>query len=88
MPVEPPGGILDCAERLQYRCGTCYDTEGRIVCCEQTTHRIVRMHDDGSGYEVMASHYADLELNGPNDLAVHANGGIYFRIRTSAIGRR
>jgi gluconolactonase len=58
--------------------GTCYDTDGRIVCCEQTTHRIVRMHDDGSGYEVMASHYADLELNGPNDLAVHANGGIYF----------
>ena len=58
--------------------GTCYDAQWRIVCCEQTTHRIVRMHDDGSGYEVMASHYADLELNGPNDLAVHSDGGIYF----------
>ena len=58
--------------------GTCYDAQWRIVCCEQTTHRIVRMHDDGSGYEVMASHYADRELNGPNDLAVHSDGGIYF----------
>jgi gluconolactonase len=36
------------------------------------------MRDDGSGYEVMASHYADCELNGPNDLIVHSNGGIYF----------
>jgi gluconolactonase len=26
----------------------------------------------------MVSHYADLELNGPNDLVVHSNGGIYF----------
>ncbi len=58
--------------------GTCYDRDMRIVCCEQTTHRIVRMRDDGSGYEVMASHYADGELNGPNDLAVHSNGAIYF----------
>lgn len=58
--------------------GTCYDPQGRIVCCEQSTHRIARLHDDGSGYEVMASHYADLELNGPNDLAVHSDGGIYF----------
>jgi gluconolactonase len=58
--------------------GTCYDAQWRIVCCEQTTHRIVRMHADGSGYEVMVSHYADLELNGPNDLVVHSNGGIYF----------
>lgn len=58
--------------------GTCYDPQWRIVYCEQTTHRIVRMHDDGSGYEVMASHYADRELNGPNDLAVHSDGGIYF----------
>jgi gluconolactonase len=58
--------------------GTCYDAQWRIVCCEQTTHRIVRMHDDGSGYEVMVSHYADLELNGPNDLVVHSDGGIYF----------
>lgn len=58
--------------------GTCYDADGRILCCEQSTHRIVRLHADGSGYEVMASHYAGRELNGPNDLAVHSNGGIYF----------
>jgi gluconolactonase len=58
--------------------GTSYDAAGRIVCCEQTTHRIVRMRDDGGGYEVMAAYFADRELNGPNDVVVRSDGGIYF----------
>jgi gluconolactonase len=58
--------------------GTSFDAQGRIVFCEQSTHRIVRMQADGGEYEVLVAYFADRELNGPNDLTIHSNGGIYF----------
>lgn len=59
--------------------GEAYDSEGRILLCEHFTHRVARMNDDTTGYEVMASHYNGKELNSPNDVIVKkSNGAIYF----------
>lgn len=58
--------------------GNAYDHEGRIVTCEHATSRIVRTGSDGSGYEILASHYLGKELNAPNDVVVRSDGAIYF----------
>lgn len=59
--------------------GQAYDTQGRILRCEHFTHRVVRLNDDMTGCEVMASHFNGKELNSPNDVIVKkSNGAIYF----------
>ena len=59
--------------------GEAYDSLGRILQCEHYTHRVIRVNDDMTGYEVMASHYKGKELNSPNDVIVKKSGGlIYF----------
>lgn len=58
--------------------GNAYDREGRIVTCEHAKSRLVRVQADGSGYEVLASHYGGKELNAPNDVIVRRDGMIFF----------
>lgn len=58
--------------------GNAYDAEGRVISCEASSNRVVRTNDDMTGYEVLASHYNNEELNGPNDVAVSSAGLIYF----------
>lgn len=58
--------------------GNAYDREGRIVTCEHAKSRLVRTQADGSGYEVLASHYGGKELNAPNDVVVRSDGVIFF----------
>ncbi len=59
--------------------GEAYDSFGRILQCEHYTHRVIRVNDNMTGYEVMASHYKGKELNSPNDVIVKkSNGSIYF----------
>jgi gluconolactonase len=57
--------------------GSTYDGDGRMLCCEHATSRVVRERDDGS-FAVLASHYDGKELNSPNDIVVSRAHGIYF----------
>ena len=57
--------------------GNTLDGQGRILTCEHATSRVVRQEPDGR-LTVLASHYAGLELNSPNDIVVKSDGAIYF----------
>lgn len=57
--------------------GNTVDRQGRILTCEHATGRVVREEPDGR-LTVLASHYAGLELNSPNDIVAKSNGVIYF----------
>lgn len=58
--------------------GNTYDHTGHIITCEHATSRLIRTWADGTGYEVLASHYLGKELNAPNDVVVRSDGIIYF----------
>jgi len=57
--------------------GNTFDWQGRLLSCENDTHRIVRYEHDGS-VTVLAESWQGKPLNEPNDLVVHPDGGIWF----------
>ena len=67
--------------------GNALDQSGRLLTCEHATSRVTRTDHDGS-IEVLASHYADRELNSPNDIVVKSDGAIYFTDPTSGRSAR
>ncbi len=58
--------------------GNTFDLNGDVLTCEHETSRVSRTKTDGSVYEVLVSHYGDLELNSPNDIIVGTDGKIWF----------
>ncbi|MBI2717579.1 MAG: SMP-30/gluconolactonase/LRE family protein [Rhizobiales bacterium] len=71
------GGIATFRKPCNMANGNCWDRQGRMLTCEHATSRVTRTAADG-GITVIASHYQGRELNSPNDIVVHADGGIYF----------
>jgi len=67
--------------------GNTWDREGRLLSCEHAESRVSRTGPDGN-YEILASHYHDLELNSPNDIVVSRNGNIFFTDPNSGRGPR
>ena len=57
--------------------GNTRDRQGRLVTCEHMTRRVTRTELDGS-ITVIADRYAGGRLNSPNDVAVRADGTIWF----------
>ena len=57
--------------------GNTFDHLQRLLTCEHATSRVVREEPDGA-MTIIASHYAGLELNSPNDLVVDHAGRVYF----------
>jgi gluconolactonase len=57
--------------------GNTSDYQGRQLACEHGTRRVVRYESDGS-ITVLAEAYEGKPLNGPNDIVVHSDGGIWF----------
>jgi gluconolactonase len=57
--------------------GLLLDNEGRLLICQHGNRQLVRMEPDSS-LSVLASHFRGKRLNSPNDLAIRANGDIYF----------
>ena len=64
-------------EPAQNSNGNTLDREGRLVTCEHLTRRVTRTEHDGS-ISVLASHWEGKRLNSPNDVVVHADGGVWF----------
>jgi len=71
-------GLTDFRRPSQMANGNTYDSQGRILTCEHASSRVTRANADGSGYEVLASHYTGKELNSPNDIVVKSDGAVYF----------
>jgi gluconolactonase len=57
--------------------GNTFDREGRQLSCEHLTRRVVRYEHDGS-IKIIADSFQGKRLNSPNDVAVHADGSIWF----------
>jgi len=57
--------------------GSTFDFEGRLVCCEHNTRRVVRFEHNG-GMTVLAERWQGKSLNAPNDIVVHPDGSIWF----------
>lgn len=57
--------------------GHTVDAQGRLVSCEHLTRRVTRTGHDGR-ITVLASHWQGKRLNSPNDVVVHADGGVWF----------
>ncbi len=60
-----------------YTNGNTFDFSGRQLACEHGARRVVRYEPDGS-ISVLADKWNGKELNGPNDVVVHPDGGIWF----------
>jgi gluconolactonase len=57
--------------------GNTFDAQGRQLSCEHLTRRVVRYEHDGT-ITVIADAFQGKRLNSPNDVAVHADGSIWF----------
>ena len=57
--------------------GNTRDRQGRLITCEHRSRRVTRTEIDGR-VTVLLDHYDGKRLNAPNDVVVHADGGIWF----------
>lgn len=57
--------------------GSTFDFEGRLVCCEHATRRVVRFEHNGA-MTVLADQWNGKPLNAPNDIVVHPDGSVWF----------
>ncbi|MBC8163517.1 MAG: SMP-30/gluconolactonase/LRE family protein [Roseiflexaceae bacterium] len=57
--------------------GLTLDQAGRVLVCEHSTRRVVRL-EPGGGETVLAERYGGQRLNSPNDIVVADDGAIYF----------
>jgi gluconolactonase len=57
--------------------GLMFDNQGRLNLCEHGDRRVTRIENDGTK-TVLTDNYMGKRFNSPNDLAIHANGDIYF----------
>jgi gluconolactonase len=57
--------------------GLALDPQGRLIACEHANRRLTRTEKDGT-VAVLVDRYDGKRLNSPNDLAVRADGAIFF----------
>ena len=71
------GGISLFRQPSGFANGHTRDRQGRLVGCSHLHRCITRTEWDGT-ITVLVSSYRGQMLNGPNDVAVHSDGGIWF----------
>jgi gluconolactonase len=57
--------------------GLLFDFQGRLIICEASTRRVVRV-EPGGKITVLAETYESHRFNSPNDLTIDSRGRIYF----------
>jgi gluconolactonase len=75
--LNEDGHVSEFRKPSHYSNGNTFDFEGRQVTCEHDTRRVVRYEHNGK-VTVLADHYKGKQLNSPNDIVVHPDGGIWF----------
>ncbi len=68
---DPPGRELGTN-------GLKIDAQDRLVACDHGDRSVVRLDENNYTRIVLAARYQGKRLNSPNDLAIRANGDIYF----------
>ncbi|MDR1646295.1 MAG: SMP-30/gluconolactonase/LRE family protein [Tannerellaceae bacterium] len=58
--------------------GLYFDKQNRLVSCSDQDNEIWRFDATNGSYTVLVTDFNGKKLNGPNDLWIHPNGGIYF----------
>jgi gluconolactonase len=74
---DSAGGARLVAHPTGFANGLTYDKDLHLLVCEHAPSAIARYAADGRR-SVLASRFEGRELNSPNDLAVRADGSIYF----------
>jgi len=75
--LEEDGHISEFRKPSNNTNGSTFDYEGRLLCCEHDTRRVVRFEHNGE-MSVLADKWEGKRLNSPNDIVVHPDGGIWF----------
>jgi gluconolactonase len=57
--------------------GLYFDKQNRLISCSDLDNELWRFEANGK-HTVLVTNYDGKKLNGPNDLWVHPNGGVYF----------
>jgi len=57
--------------------GMCFDTNGNLIACAEEKNELWSVAPDGK-VTVIASEYGGKPFNGPNDVWIAPNGGLYF----------
>lgn len=57
--------------------GLAFDSQGRLVVCENRDRRVTRTEKDGT-IVTLVDRFAGKRLNSPNDLVIRSDGTIYF----------
>ena len=72
-----PGKAPEVVTETQGGNGTTFDLQGRVVMCEGTARRVVRIGRDGK-IETLVDRYQGGRFNRPNDVVCRSDGSIYF----------
>jgi len=74
---SPKDGITEFLRPAGRSNGLCFDSKGRLWACADEENELWMIRPDGS-HEVVVDGYKGKLLNGPNDLWITPEGGIYF----------
>ncbi len=74
---EITGAVTDIRKPSNNANGHTRDRQGRLICCEHLTRRVVRFEYDGA-VTVIADRFEGKRLNSPNDVVVKSDGSIWF----------
>lgn len=58
--------------------GLYFDHNGNLLSCSDMDNQLWSISVADTSYKILAADYNNMKLNGPNDLWVHPDGGIYF----------
>lgn len=67
--------------------GHTLDRQGRLVSCQHEARDVVRQRADGT-WQVLVDRHDGRRLHSPNDVAVRADGSVWFTDPTYGLGRR
>ena len=75
--LQEDGHVSTMRQPSGYSNGNTFDYEGRQLSCEHGNRRVVRYEHNGL-VSAVAEKWDGKILNGPNDIVVHPDGGIWF----------
>jgi gluconolactonase len=75
--LDEDGHISTFRKPSNYTNGNTFDWQGRLLCCEHLTRRMVRLEHNGET-TVLADKWQGKPLNAPNDVVVTPDGDIWF----------
>jgi gluconolactonase len=75
--LEEDGHLSVFRQPSNYSNGNTFDRQGRLLTCEHDSRRLTRTEHDGT-ITVLMDKYQGKRLNGPNDVVVAEDDGIWF----------